>query len=117
MEPQPSDLKSIRILFFALLIGQVIFTLIVAALIETGLLSSGNNAVTTMLLVAVIVLLQQLYLLPLFFQKTVAGINPEEELGKLEGYRAALILRMALCEMPVMFAIIVYYVTHDHAFL
>ena len=90
-----------------------------AALIETGLLSSGNNAATTMLLVAVLVL--SAATIPasfILFKKRLAGINPEDELGKkLEAYRSALILRMALCEMPVMFAIIVYYVTHDRAFL
>ena len=119
MEPQPSDLKAIRVLFFALLIGQVTFALIMAALIETGLLAKGNYAVSTVMLVVIIVL--TVTTIPasfILFRKRLTDINPEDALGKkLEGYRAALILRMALCEMPVIFAIIAYYITHDRSFL
>jgi hypothetical protein len=119
MEPQPNDVKAVRVLFFALLAGQLAFALIVTALVEAGFLASGNNEVTTILLVAVIVL--AITAVPasyVFFKKRIAAINPEDELGKkLELYRAALILRMALCEMPALLSIIAYFVTHSHAFL
>ena len=119
MEPQPNDLKAIRILFFALLIGQLIFAIIVTTLIESGLLSGGNYTVTSVMQVALIVI--TVVTVPasfILFRKRLALINPEDELGKkLELYRAALILRMALCEMPVLFAIIIYFVTHDRSFL
>ncbi len=119
MEPQNNDVKAIRILFFALLAGQVVFALIVTALIETGLLGSGNITVTYIMQVVVIVI--SITTIPtsfILFRKRLAAINPEDEPGKkFEGYRAALIIRMALCEMPVLFAIIAYFVTHDRAFL
>jgi putative effector of murein hydrolase LrgA (UPF0299 family) len=48
----------------------------------------------------------------------LAEINPEEELDKkIEKYRSALILKMALCEVPTMFAIIAYFLTHNRSFL
>lgn len=119
MEPQPSDLKAIRILFFALLIGQVLFALIVTVMIETGILGSGDHELTPFLVVAIIVIAAGAIPASFFlFRKRLAVINPEEELGKkIELYRAALILRMALCEVPVLFAIIVYFLTHDRSFL
>jgi hypothetical protein len=119
MEPQPNDLKAIRILFFALLIGQVIFALIVTVLVETGVLGTGDHELTPIMQVSIIVIAATTIPASFFlFRKRLAVINPEEELGKkIELYRAALILRMALCEMPVLFAIIVFFLTHDRSFL
>ena len=119
MEPQPNDLKAIRILYLALLAGQVIFALIVTVLVETGTLAGGNNLLTTILQVALIVMAAGAIPASFFlFRKRLSDINPEEELGKkLEEFRAALILRMALCEFPAMFAIIAYFITHDRSFL
>jgi hypothetical protein len=119
MEPQPNDVKAIRVLFFALLAGQLAFALIITALVEAGLLAGGNNEVSNILLVAVVVLAATTVPASfILFRKRLAAINPEDQLGKkLELYRAALIVRMALCEMPALFTIIAYFVTHNHAFL
>jgi len=119
MEPQNNDLRAIRILYFALLIGQLIFALIVTVLVETGILGTGNHELGPVMQVAIIVIAATTVPAAFYlFRKRLADINPEEELGKkLELYRAALIIRMALCEMPVLFAIIVYFITHDRSFL
>jgi hypothetical protein len=119
MDPQPNDLKAIRILYLAMLAGQVIFAAIVTTLVETGILSDGINSITALMQVAIIVIAACLIPASFFlFRKRIADINPEEELGKkLEKYRAALILRIALCQMPTMFAIICYFVTHNRSFL
>jgi hypothetical protein len=119
MEPQPNDLKAIRILYFAMLAGQVIFAVIVTTLVETGILSRGMNSVTVFMQVAVI--LFAAVAIPaslILFRKRLADIGPEEDLAKkLEKYRAALIIRMALCEFPALFAIIAYFVTTNRSFL
>jgi hypothetical protein len=119
MEPKPNDLKAIRVLYFALLAGQLLFTLIVTLLVETGILSNGFQSVTLMFQVAVLVIAATT--IPasfLLFRKRLSDVSAEEALDKkLEKYRAALILRMALCEMPVLFAIIAYFVTNNRSFL
>jgi hypothetical protein len=119
MEPQPNDLKAIRILYLALLAGQVLFALIVTVLVETGMLSTGIKSLTPMLQVAIVVISVGAIPASFFlFRKRLSDIDPEEDLGKkLEKYRAALIIRMALCEFPAMFAIIAYYVTTNRSFL
>jgi hypothetical protein len=119
MDPQPNDLKAIRILYFAMLAGQVIFAAIVTTLVETGVLSNGIDSVSFIMQVVIIVIAA--CAIPasfILFRKRLADINPEEDLAKkIEKYRAALILRMALCEFPAMFAIIAYFITTNRSFL
>jgi hypothetical protein len=119
MEPQPNDLKAIRILYLALLAGQILFALIVTVLVETGMLSTGMNSLTPLLQVAVVVIAAVTIPASFFlFRKRLSGIDPEDDLGKkIEKYRAALILRLALCQMPSMFAVIAYFITNNRSFL
>jgi len=119
MEPQPNELKAIRILYLALLAGQIAFAIIVTVLVESGILSTGNNSLTPFMQVAIIVIVAAAIPASFFiFRNRLADINPEEDLAKkFEKYRAALILRMALCELPTLFATIAYFVTHDRSFL
>ena len=119
MEPTPDDLKAIRILYLAMLAGQVIFAAIVTTFVETGVLSNGIHSVTLIFQVAILVIAAGA--IPasfILFRKRLAEISPEEDLAKkIEKYRAALILRMALCQFPNMFAIIAYFVTANRSFL
>ena len=119
MEPRPNDLKAIRILYLAMLAGQVLFALIVTVLVEADMLSNGINSLTPILQVAVILIAAVTIPASFFlFRKRLSEINPEENLGKkLEKYRAALILRLALCQMPSMFAIIAYFISTNRSFL
>ncbi len=50
MEPRPNDMKAIRILYTALLVGQMLFALIVTVQVETGMLSNGINSLTPVLI-------------------------------------------------------------------
>lgn len=119
MEAQPNDLKAIRILYLAMLAGLVLFAIIVTVMVETDMLSNGIHSMTPILQVAVILL--AVVTIPasfILFRKRLSDIDPEEELGKkLEKYRAALILRMALCNVPAFFAIIAYFITNNRSFL
>jgi len=119
MEPQPNELKAIRILYLALLIGQIIFAVIVTVLNESGILSIKNDSLVLPLQVIVLLFAAGGIAASIFlFRKKLSDINPEDELSKkLEKYRAALILRFALCEMPTLFAIIAYFITHNRSFL
>jgi hypothetical protein len=119
METQTKELKAIRILYFALLTGQILFALIVTVLVETGILSNGIHSLTPILQVAVIAIAAVTIPASFFvFRKRLSDLNPEEELGKkLEKYRAALIIRCALCEMPTLLAILAYFITTNRGFL
>jgi hypothetical protein len=119
MEPQPNDIKAIRVLYFALLAGQLLFAILVSVLVETGVLSNGVQSVTSIFQVAVLVIAATTVPASFFiFRKRLSDVSAEKTLDKkLEKYRAALILRMALCEMPALFAIIAYFLTHNRSFL
>ena len=83
MEPRPNDLKAIRILYLAMLAGQVLFALTVTVLVETGQLSNGMNSLTPLLQVAVVVIAAVTIPASFFlFRKRLSDINPEEDLGK-----------------------------------
>jgi hypothetical protein len=119
METRTNDLKAIRILYFAMLAGQLLFAITIIALVETGFVTGNNNSLLPIGQVAVIVI--AIVSIPasfFLFRKRLSEIDPEEDLEKkLEKYRAALIIRLALCQMPTMFAVIVYFITNDHSFL
>jgi hypothetical protein len=119
MEPRTNDLKAIRILYFAMLIGQLLFAITIIILVESGFVTGNNISIIPIGQVAVIVI--TIVSIPasfFLFRKRLSEIEPEEELGKkLEKYRAALIIRLALCQMPTMFAVIVYFITNNRSFL
>jgi hypothetical protein len=119
MQTQPNEIKAIRILYLAMLAGQVIFALFATILVETGVVYIGNNSMLPLLQVALIAIAVLTISASFFvFRNRISDIQPEEELGKrLEKYRAALIFRMALCELPVVFASIAYILTSNRAFL
>jgi hypothetical protein len=81
MEPQTNELKSIRILFFALLAGQLVFALLITVLVESGLLSSGINNITIVLQVAVMAM--ALTTVPASYKKSKTlnspGIDPNRD--------------------------------------
>lgn len=119
MEPQPNELKALRIMFFAMLIGQILFGLIVTVLVETGIMSNGMDDMVSIFRIGLILIIAAC--IPasfVLFRKRLTEINPEEDLGsRIEKYRAALIMRMALCEGPSLFASICYFITGNRFFL
>ena len=119
MEPGPNDLKAIRILYIALLISQIVFATIVIVLVETGIVSIHNDSLNLSLQIAVLVLIAAAIPASIFlFRKRLSEISPQDEFTvKFKKYREALILKMALCQGPVMFTIIAYFISDDHFFL
>ncbi|HRH49803.1 MAG TPA: hypothetical protein PLP23_13700 [Panacibacter sp.] len=112
-ETTPAYLKAFTILFFALLLGQLLFALIAFVLVFTGSFS-GTDKETEKVFVYMVPLLQiSLFIAAhTIFKKriepTKAGNNLPE---KLAAYRALYILRFALIEGATLFAIIAYLVT------
>jgi hypothetical protein len=118
MEPGPNDIKAIRILFYAFLAGQLLFTGIVIVINNMRDIPTHTAYISVMQIFAIgfaVVLIPTSFF---FFRKQLSQINPEDDLrAKLDKYRATLIIRMGMCQMPVMFAIIAYFITANRPIL
>ncbi|CAN5196622.1 hypothetical protein BH11BAC6_BH11BAC6_14540 [soil metagenome] len=115
MEQQQSNyIKSLNILFNALVTGQALFALVAYALVATGNFKSTMPGVENIFVYVVAALLiggrfggTMLYKTRL--QQAIAAPTITE---KLNLYRAAFLIRCALLEGPVLFAIITYLLTN-----
>jgi MFS family permease len=111
--------RSLIIVFFGLIIGQVIFGLLSFFLVSTKRFSSeGTDLSSVFIYVVPIFVLAGFILSSLLFKNRLKAIDRKSSLMiKLDAYRAALILRYALLEGPSMFAIVVYLVTGGIIFI
>lgn len=108
-------LKSLTVLHTALLAGQIIFAVVAFALVYTGnfpnsLQDMGN---IFFLLVPLSIIAGRLVGTMLYKKKLGAAVNSNITADRLNMYRAAFILRCALIEGPVLFAIIIYLLTNN----
>jgi hypothetical protein len=116
------DIRAMRILCIALMAGALVFALMVIVLNQVSgpaMPEDGKEYNEIFLYVAigiaVILLLQAIRL----YSKKIAVIKDSTVSlrEKLNQYRAALILYMALCEMPALFSIIVFFMTGNYIVL
>ena len=107
-------LRAIKIFYYALICGMLLFSLIVFALNFLLAPSITDKAETDTFLIAVIVIAAGCIMAAhRIYGKRITEIqNSDMKLtGKLEAYRAALVMYMALSEGGGIFAVIVYYLT------
>ncbi|HEY4876712.1 MAG TPA: hypothetical protein VIH86_14130 [Puia sp.] len=119
MQAQPGYVKSLQILHNALLIGLLLFALIVILLVKNGFAATGNNFPADIFLYIAIAMSVILVAMSykLFNQKLEEAKQENNLEDKLNGYRAAFILQLALCEAPGLFAIICYFLTGNKMLL
>ncbi|MBS1598265.1 MAG: hypothetical protein JST75_08565 [Bacteroidetes bacterium] len=119
MESKANDLKTIQILYKALLAGQLIFAAIITFLVTTGRApSQSTSASNVFLIVAVVVALACIPAGYILFRQRIEVVKQQNDFSaKLEGYRASLILQLGLSEMPALLAIIMYFMTSNQSFL
>jgi hypothetical protein len=123
METRPQTSKdyfrTLQIIFFALIAGQVVFCLIVFFLIRTGDFNAELQDLKNIFFIIVPVFVIGGYLggRMLFKNSMKAAQNKAALSEKLEDYRSASIVRYALLEGPSMLAIISYLLTGEISFL
>lgn len=120
-KPQTSKeyLKTLQIIYYALISGQVIFGLVALFLRKMIGLDTGLQDLTDIFLYLVPVFIFGGYLLSriLFKSNLKTAINKSSLIEKMSDYRAALVIRYALLEGPSFFAIVVYLLTGSLIFL
>lgn len=117
---QSGSYKGLKILFAALLAGQLLFAGLASVLIMTkGAMSKTSDLENTLLPVVVIVALICAVFGMRMFKARTQNVNDVQQslTQRFIEYRAANILRWALLEGPCMFAIIGFMLTGNYLFL
>ena len=112
-------LRSLIIVFYGLLIGQVFFGLISFFLVSTNHFNlEGADLRHVFIYLVPVFVLAGFSFSHLIFKNRLKAIDSKSSLlMKLTAYRAVLIIRYALLEGPTLFAIVVYLVTGDILFI
>lgn len=111
--------RSLTIVFYALIIGQVFFGLISLFLVTTNNFKlDGADLRSVFIYIIPVFALGGFISSNLVFKNRLKAIDKESNLEiKLADYRAALVVRYALLEGPSIFAIVVHLVTGDTIFI
>jgi hypothetical protein len=113
-------LKSISVFFYAMVLGMLTFTIIVFGLNLLEKPSLADDPIVTIFLVIVFVLtLISITVATRMYAKriTAAHATGLSLMDKLNIYRSALILYLALCEGSGLFAVIIYFLTGEKLLL
>ena len=107
-------LRAISIFFYAMIGGLLIFSIIVFTLnylLGHGLLD--QSMIRIFFIADLIIAAMSIFMAPRLYKKRITdALSPGLTLmDKLNIYRSALILYLALCEGPGLFAVIVYFLT------
>jgi hypothetical protein len=111
--------RSLLIVFYGLIIGQVFFGLISIFLVNTNnFKSEGEDLRSVFIYIIPVFALGGFILSNVIFKNRLKAIDRKSGLMiKLNDYRTALVVRYALLEGPSLFAIVVYLVTGDSIFI
>jgi anaerobic C4-dicarboxylate transporter len=113
---QNSFLKTMRIIFFALLAGQIIFMAVAFFTVNNNPPQSQSDDLFNIIVPVAIGL--GLFMSSLLFKQMLAKIKKDDSFEqKLEAYRSALIIRYALLEVPSIFSTVVYLFSGNIIFL
>ena len=122
MQQQPvSNIKTLTILHFSLLVGQIVFAAIAYYLFASGTMkavTTTDNAKYIVMGVSAFGLLMVILSFAVYKKKTETIRNSiVSNRDKLVGYRAANLIRWAMLEAPVLVAIIAFMLTGHYNFL
>jgi len=111
--------KTLTIVYFALLAGQVLFAILSLVLVQTGKLGDDGGEFGEILIYTVSVfLIGGIIASTVMFKKSLSEAkNKNTLLEKMNFYRSALIVRYAPLEGVTMFAIVAYILTGNLLFM
>lgn len=110
--------KSLKIVHIALVMGVVFFALISVLLQIKGFGTVGQEINNGLLLVVPTFALIGIFASNFVFKKKLNGIRDKSNLKeKMEEYRSALIIKLALIEGPSFFTVVAYLLTGNYMFL
>jgi bacteriorhodopsin len=113
---QNSFLKTMRIIFFALLAGQIIFMAVAFFTVNNNPPQSQSDDLFNIMVPVAIGF--GLFMSGMLFKQLIGKIKNDASFEqKLEAYRSALIIRYALLEVPSIFSTVAYLFSGNIIFL
>lgn len=113
-EPNDNDIKALNILWLALIIGQLLFALVIIFIIYTGTVAPMPEMKEIFFIGALVLASLGIMTGNRIFKSRLEIAKQQPSLAeKMNIYRAALIIKLALFEGPSLFAIIGYFLTGD----
>jgi hypothetical protein len=110
-------LGSLNLVFYGLLAGQIIMGIIFIFVNQstTTPLLTDPRTVNILLIFLALLLIQGVFVSNLLYKKKLRNAAKLDLLlQKTAAYRSALVLRMAMLEVPVIFSIILFYLTSNY---
>ena len=110
--------KSLRIIHAALTIGVAFFTLVSIFIQMKGFKSIDSHAKLIFLFIVPSLALAGIISSNFVFKKRITKIKYQLDLkGKMDQYRSAVIIKLALIEAPAFFTVITFLLTGDYLFI
>ncbi|WP_337864848.1 hypothetical protein [Ignavibacterium sp.] len=112
------QIKSLQIMFYAMLAGQIIFLFISVFLVQSGNIQLNENLFLVLFIVDLIIVAPAVVVGPMiyrgFINRSLSSKSNEE---KFNFFRQGVIIKLALVEAPTIFSIVGYILTGSVVFL
>lgn len=116
---KPAEIfKSIQIIFFALLSGQIIFLFISVFLVQSGNVSPNEDLFFILFIIDLMIISPAIVVGPMLYRSFMSRVKPEMSLAeKFILYKQGTIIKLALVEAPTIFSIVGFLLTGSYVFL
>ncbi|MGQ9644010.1 MAG: hypothetical protein ACUVT3_09150 [Ignavibacterium sp.] len=110
--------KSVQIIFFALLIGQILFLFISVFLVQSGNVKPNYDLFLMLFIVDLMIIAPSIVIGPMIYRSFIERANSKKLVEeKFILYRQGVIIKLALVEAPTIFSIVSYLLTGSVIFL
>lgn len=110
--------KSIQIVFFALLAGQIIFLFISVYLVQSGNFKTNEDLFLIFFVVTLMIITPAIVVGPMLYRSFMNKVKPEmSALEKFNLYKQGTVIKLAFVEAPTIFSIVGFLLTGSYVFL
>lgn len=112
------QIKSVHIIFWTLLAGQIIFLFISVFLVQSGNVKPNEDLFFILFIVNLMIITPAIVLGPMIYRGFIErALSKKLTKGKFILYRQGVLIKMALVEAPIIFSIVGYLLTGSIIFL
>lgn len=112
------QIKSVQIIFWALLFGQIMFLFISVFLIQSGNVKPNEDLFLILFIVNLMIITPAIVLGPMIYRGFIERANSKKLIEeKFMLYRQGVIIKLAMVEAPTIFSIVGYLLTGSVIFL